>query len=117
MPINDHGDFGYLSYLENLLDKQKSTTEELERQFESHERMINSQYSINSECEERSKDHIDEINGLTEKLRGVVADLHRTLHKLDLDFERLGKRIDELEVVLEDESAEHKNTSQGKATN
>ncbi|KAJ8668040.1 hypothetical protein QAD02_009704 [Eretmocerus hayati] len=116
-PIDGHGDFGYLSYLENLLDQQKSMIEELERQFESHERMINEQSTINNQCEERSENHIDEIKNLTDKLREVVTELHKTLRELDLDFERLGKRIDELELVLENESTKENPRGSEEANN
>ncbi|KAJ8672949.1 hypothetical protein QAD02_004210 [Eretmocerus hayati] len=117
MPINGHGDFGYLSYLEHLLDQQKSMIEESERQFQSHERMINEQFIINNECEERSENHIDEIRNLTDKLRKDVTDLHKTLRELDLDLERLGKRIDELELVLENESTEENPRGSEEASN
>ncbi|KAJ8684570.1 hypothetical protein QAD02_020362 [Eretmocerus hayati] len=91
-----------LSNLELLVEQQRLLIERLGKEFEDHNDTSERQTGVNSQCEARSRDHITEIKELADKVCETVAIFSTEIAELGKQFEKLLKRIEELEVIIED---------------
>ncbi|KAJ8666557.1 hypothetical protein QAD02_008219 [Eretmocerus hayati] len=102
MSLGDKIRSDYLDDLESIVESQKIAINYLAREFGSHSRMLDRQAELNQNCELRAANQFKGIENLADKLKRIVKLSSEKIQELDSEFERSQKKIEELELLIED---------------